>query len=149
MTGNGSVYIVGNFAIKDGNVQEVGRSRYVHYSSGFRCTDQSILSAEIRTYDRNSVIIPDYTVVFVVGKLHIPRGGTATIDSFLFAHYPGDPALDDYDARIPKFENPIVFATGPVSSALASIGEPIEKTSIFALEIKDYVIDGHRLSNLK
>lgn len=144
-----SLYIAGNFAIKDGYVHEIGRSRYVYYSSGFRCTDQNVVHANIRTYDRSNVILPDYTVILLIGKLHIPRGGSATIDCYLFLSYPGDPVLDDYESHIPRFDNPIVFATGPVFSPLASFGEPIERLSVFGAEVKDWVIDGIKQSNLK
>jgi hypothetical protein len=147
---SGSLYIVGNFAVKDGTLEAAGRgSRHLVYHSAFNGTQQTAIGALIRTYEPSGTTLTDGTIVFVAGKLHTPRGQRAIISCYKFCPYPGDPDDPGYEASIAPLNEPIVFAVGKVASPVIPCAHAHLNHKQFGLETSQFFTDGVITTNTK
>jgi hypothetical protein len=116
---SGSLDIVGIFAVRDGVLEPAGRGvRHLVYQSAFNGTDDATIATTIRYYSPANAPTGNDMAIFVTGRLHAPPGEKASIQSFAFRVFPGDPRESEYEARLPPFDEPIVFAVGKVISPL-------------------------------
>jgi hypothetical protein len=116
------VIISGLFCVRNG-APEFHRSRHIVYESAFLTTDDETYSLTIRYYDPNGHVLPDKTLVYIVGKLFITLGETPYLEPIEFLSFPGDPSDTDYEDNFPSPEPPTILALGPVSSQLHQSGD--------------------------
>jgi hypothetical protein len=119
------VIIMGFFSVKNGTPEHL-KSRQIIYESAFLSTDDDAFSATIRYYDVNGLILPDKSLVYIMGKLFI-SGETPYIEPIEFTPFPGDPTDDDYANSLPSPEPPFILSIGSVCSKLEQIGDGEER----------------------
>jgi hypothetical protein len=110
-----SITIQGFFAVKDGARDSV--ATHCRYSTAIACEDGAPIPATLRIFTRSSANpLPNFTIVFVIGKLAFTNTSGACIDTIFSAPIKGDPASDSYEDGVPEFDVPSVIGVGHVSS---------------------------------
>jgi len=84
-------------------------------------------------------MLPDDSVVHVIGRLNAPPNSTIVLDSFVCSVYPGDPSDDGYQDGIPSDLVPLVWVVGGVASKTAIVDA--SKSRQFDLAVSEYVRD--------
>ncbi|EKM52949.1 uncharacterized protein PHACADRAFT_210712 [Phanerochaete carnosa HHB-10118-sp] len=98
--------------------------------------------AELRVYSpKDSVVLPDNSVVFAYARVYIPAQGPALLDAIQIYPFPGDPSDDDYDNNLPTIP-PFLFATGIIRSVRDVT--TLDKNKYVLLEVSDRVRDGKK-----
>jgi len=71
----------------------------------------------VRVYSpAQDIVLPDNTIVFIIGTLHAPVGQAAFIDcKQKFSPFPRDPPLKRYQDRMFDMPNPHIYAISQAS----------------------------------
>ncbi|KAF8514800.1 hypothetical protein JB92DRAFT_2602360, partial [Gautieria morchelliformis] len=74
---------------------------YCFYDTIVQGAVDSTVPLEMRLYSPpGETLLPDDTVVCVVGRIFAPPSGTILLDVFSLTAYPGDPASEQYEDAI-------------------------------------------------
>ncbi|KAF8518805.1 hypothetical protein JB92DRAFT_2711880, partial [Gautieria morchelliformis] len=99
---------------------------------------------EMRLYSPpGETLLPDDTVVRIVGRIFAPSG-TILLDVFSLTAYPGDPASEQYEDAIPNDTSVAVWGVGAVLNNMEYASD--SQTCTFNLAVADYVRDGTKSS---
>ncbi|KAF8531357.1 hypothetical protein JB92DRAFT_2825118 [Gautieria morchelliformis] len=85
-------------------------------------------------------LLPDDTIVRVVGHIFAPPSGTILLDVFSLTAYPGDPASEQYEDAIPNDTSVAVWGVGAVLNNAEYASD--SQTRTFNLAVANYVRDG-------
>jgi hypothetical protein len=104
--------------------------------------------AEIHTYTPvDEAPLPNNTAVFVVAKAHTPPAGIVLLDALHFSPMPlGNSSDMNYNATLPDFPNPLIFALGTVS---ADHEQSLHGPLTFPVMLSEYIHGGVRKSVLQ
>ncbi|KAF9477674.1 hypothetical protein BDN70DRAFT_994810 [Pholiota conissans] len=140
-----SFTVLGYFGLAEGRfasvpAQVVGGkpTTYAHYTSSFACSDKSSAPVDIRLFSPSSKpLCPDNTIALIFANAYIPSSANLPIllDAIHFFPIPGNPADSfAYEATVPDFPYPIIFALGHVASNLSNT-----LPKMFSISVSSYV----------
>ena len=151
MTAISSSVVVGFFCLTNGRrltrehpeKKETVNSYYTSYSSSISCVNaDDAFMAEIRIYSPpRDPLLPEYTVAYVMAKMHAPSNSVVLLDALQCFPFPGDPSDDGYDSIFPSNIPTFVFVLGnvPTAHTTDAIG-----SRLFNMNITEYVRDAPR-----
>ena len=132
---------------------------HVYYDTSVICSDSVSLPAELHKYSPpKEPILANDTVAFVVAKLNIPQAagkeskdpepqtGNVLLEALHVVPIPGDPTVDGYQAHLPDFIRPLIFALGTIA---ANPEGPADGVVIFPLAVFDFVRGGMKECTLR
>ena len=139
--------ITGFFVVRSGNRDNP--LRRACYDSALACSNSPSVPARIFIFNPVSpALIPDNTIVCIVGKIYYPPPGDcqpAVIDAVEFGSLPGDPSSATYVGGMPNFRQPVITIAGIVSSG----PQPVDAGAIeFLLTTQEYVDGDTRTSTV-
>ena len=132
---------------------------HVYYDTSVICSDSVSLPAELRKYSPpKEPILANDTVAFVVAKLNVPQAagkeskdsdpqtGNVLLEALHIVPIPGDPTVDSYQAHLPDFVRPLIFALGTIA---ANPEGPADGVVTFPLAVFDFVRGGMKECTLR
>jgi len=95
-----------------------------------------------------TAILPDNTIVFVIGALDVPAGEAAFIDcNQHFTTFPGDPQADGYENRVIDMPDLHVYALGQVLNQADLLADGVSPS--FNIAVGEWALDGVKHFSLK
>lgn len=135
--------IEANLCLTHGQRQSTNPKYYTFYTTALECASGHILTANVRFYSPpNEPLLPQASVVHLVGRFIAPTSSTVLIDTLDSKTYPGDPTDDNYETHIPDDSIPRITVVGSViKESDLKIDTAFRN---FKVMISDYVRDCNR-----
>ena len=137
-----STLIIAYLALEDGrivgfeNPTSKKTVRHAVYDSVLLTPDGEI-PLEVRTYAGNNPVLPNGTIVFVVGKLAGLNEDASFVDAIKFVPVPGDPTDDTYEDGVPDMPHPLFCVTGQIVGSVSTSGSILSHTLTSSEWIRD------------